>query len=79
MRPDTQADRALFKALNESDYDYWYSRTTADFEAAGQQELLNWCPLLGAMKELNAPLKWSSFTETHIFNSNKVFAEYSVG
>ncbi len=28
------------------------------------------------MRELNAPLKWSSFTETHIFNSNKVFAEY---
>lgn len=78
MQPDTPADRALFKALNEADYGYWHSQSTEDFEAAGQQELLNWCPLLGAMQELKAPLKWSSFTETHIFNSNKVFAEYSV-
>ena len=76
MRPDTSADRALFKALNESDYPYWHQRTTDDFEASGQQELLNWCPLLGAMQELGASLKWSSFTETHIFNSNKVFVEY---
>ena len=45
-------------------------------EDAGQQELLNWCPLLGAMQELGARLDWSDFVETHVFNSNKVFAAY---
>ena len=76
LRPDTVADRQLYQALTKGDYGYWYRQKTEDFEAAGQQELLNWCPLLGAMQELKATLKWSNFTETHIFNSNKVFAEF---
>jgi hypothetical protein len=38
--------------------------------------MLNWCPLLGAMDELGAKLKYSSFVETHVFNSNKVFAVF---
>jgi hypothetical protein len=28
------------------------------------------------MEELGAKLEWSNFIETHIFNSNKVFAVY---
>lgn len=76
LRPDTPSDRALYQALSEGHYGVWRKQTTEDFENAGQQELLNWCPLLGAMQELNAQLKWSSFEETHIFNSNKVFAEF---
>lgn len=76
MRPDTPADRELYRALRESDFGTWRRNSTEDFEAAGQQEMLNWCPLLGAMEELGAKLDWSSFTETHIFNSNKVFAVY---
>jgi len=43
-------------------------------EDAGQQEVLNWWALLGAMEALDAKLEWSQFVETHIFNSNKVFA-----
>jgi hypothetical protein len=43
-------------------------------EEAGQQEVLNWWPLLGAMQALGARLEWSEFVETHVFNSNKVFA-----
>lgn len=76
LRPDTQSDRALYDALTANDFDTWRGRSTEDFEAAGQQELLNWCPLLGAMEALGAKLSWSSFVETHIFNSNKVFAVY---
>jgi hypothetical protein len=41
---------------------------------AGQQEVLNWWPLLGAMESLGAKLEWSEFVQTHVFNSNKVFA-----
>lgn len=76
LRPDTPADRELYRALRENDFATWRGNTTEHFEAAGQQELLNWCPLLGAMQELGARLDWSTFTETHIFNSNKVFAVY---
>ena len=74
--PDTTADRALYQALQRGDYAAWRRNTTADFEAAGQQELLNWCPLLGAMQALGAGLAWSRFVDTHVFNSNKVFAVY---
>ena len=45
-------------------------------EAAGQQELLNWFALMGAVEALGARLEWSQWVETHIFNSNKVFAVY---
>jgi hypothetical protein len=74
--PDTAADRDLYQAMVQGDHSAWRSRTTAQFEYAGQQEMLNWCPLLGAMQELGMALAWSSFVETHVFNSNKVFAVY---
>jgi hypothetical protein len=38
--------------------------------------MLNWFALVGAMKELGARLRWSQFVETHVFNSNKVFAVF---
>jgi hypothetical protein len=76
LRPDTPADRELYRALKEHVYATWRSNSTEEFEAAGQQELLNWCPLLGAMEALGARLDYHSFVETHIFNSNKVFAVY---
>lgn len=76
LMPDTAADRALYQAMVEGDNSAWRSRTTEQFEYAGQQEMLNWCPLLGAMQELGMALSWSSFVETHVFNSNKVFAVY---
>ena len=78
LRPDTPSDRALHAALLEERYAAWRAQTTREFEDAGQQEVLNWCPLLGAMQALSAPLAWSAFIETHIFNSNKVFAAYRV-
>jgi hypothetical protein len=76
LRPDTPADRQLYQALVEKDYATWRGNSTEDFEAAGQQEMLNWCPLLGAMETLGARLEHSTFIETHVFNSNKVFAVY---
>ena len=56
----------------------WRETALADLEAAGQQELLNWFPLLGAMAELGQPLDWSDFVATDVFNSNKVFATFGV-
>ena len=76
LRPDTESDRVLYQALRESDYDAWRSTGLEAIEAAGEQEVLNWFALLGAMEELGAPLEWSDWVETDVFNSNKAFAIY---
>lgn len=77
LNPDTPSDRALYDALAVADFDRWEQTTTADIEDAGQQEVLNWFCLMGAVRELGlgAPT-WSNFVETHCFNSNKVFAKW---
>lgn len=76
LRPDTAADRRLYAALVDGDYATWRGQSLAAFERAGQQEMLNWSPLMGAMASLGARLAWSDFVETDAFNSNKVFAIY---
>lgn len=77
LRPDTPSDRRLYDALTRGDFDAWRSTSLAEVEDAGQQELLNWFPLLGAMQALGRPVpSWSDFVETGVFNSNKVFATY---
>jgi hypothetical protein len=76
LRPDTDQDRRLYDAMTAHDHAYWRSRTLNDVELAGQQEVLNWWALVGAMESLGARLEWSEFVETNIFNSNKVFAIY---
>jgi hypothetical protein len=77
LRPDTPADRRLYEALRAADYEAWRATALQEVEDAGQQEVLNWFALAGAMQELGARLEWSEFVETHVFNSNKVFAVYA--
>ncbi|MGH8891993.1 MAG: extradiol ring-cleavage dioxygenase [Actinomycetes bacterium] len=78
LRPDTDSDRRLHDAMSTGDLDAWRSTPLDEIEAAGQQELLNWFPLLGAMEALGQKVPaWSDFAETGIFNSNKVFAAYN--
>ncbi|WP_020498672.1 hypothetical protein [Sciscionella marina] len=74
LMPDMDADRALYRALVDGDLDTWLRVRGDDLAAAGQQEMLNWFCLLGAMTEIEAPLSWSALVETYIFNSNKCFA-----
>jgi hypothetical protein len=38
---------------------------------------LNWFALAGAMERTGAAPTWSTFVETSIFNSNKVFATFA--
>jgi hypothetical protein len=77
LRPDTPSDRRLYDAMTSGDLDAWRSTSLEEIEGAGQQELLNWFPLLGAMEALGQKVPaWSNFAETGIFNSNKVFAAY---
>ncbi|WP_214368738.1 extradiol ring-cleavage dioxygenase [Pseudonocardia sp. H11422] len=76
LRPDTPADRALYESLAAGDYEAWLKTTGDDVVAAGQQEMLNWFCLMGAMAELGHRPSWSSFVETDVFNSNKCFAVF---
>ena len=78
LRPDTESDRHLYDSMVAGDYEFWRSTSLQQVEEAGQQEVLNWWTLVGAMEALGAKLEWSEFVETHIFNSNKVFAVFEV-
>ncbi|HET9090945.1 MAG TPA: hypothetical protein VFN50_00955, partial [Acidimicrobiales bacterium] len=76
LRPDGEADRRFYEALQADDFDFWRTTTVSDLEDSGQQEMLNWFVLLGAMERLGRSLSWSSYVATDVFNSNKVFALY---
>lgn len=74
--PDIDADRRLFEALRDGDYGTWRKVTTDDVVDSGQQEMLNWFCLAGAMEELDRRPSQCEFIETHVFNSNKCFATF---
>jgi hypothetical protein len=74
MQPDIAQDRELYDALLNRDFDRWRSTSLKQIEESGEQELLNWFALAGAVKTLDLPCVWSDFVETHLFNSSKVTA-----
>lgn len=76
LRPDVAADRRLYEALATRDLAAWHRYQTEELEDAGQQEMLNWFCLLGAVEELDQKPRWTEFLESHIFNSSKVFAVF---
>jgi hypothetical protein len=72
--PDVDSDRALYDAMLRGDTEMWRNTKLADIEFSGQHELLNWFCLVGAMTELKKKVTWSQFTETYVYNSDKVAA-----
>ncbi|HXG37007.1 MAG TPA: extradiol ring-cleavage dioxygenase [Dehalococcoidia bacterium] len=74
LHPDVEADRELFAALREGDYERWRERPLAALEESGQHEVLNWYCLLGAMAELGRKPDEAELVESWIFNSDKCFA-----
>lgn len=76
LQPDVAADRALYEAMVAGDYRLWRDTPLAAVEDAGQQEVLNWFALVGAMDALGARVRWSEFVETWVFNSSKVAAVF---
>lgn len=76
LMPDMDADRRLYDQMVGGDYQALARNSLAEIEEAGQQETLNWFALFGAMQRAEQPLRWSTFVETYVFNSNKVFAIY---
>jgi len=72
--PDIDSDRARFEELRAGDYDAWRNLPTSAIEAAGQQEMLNWMCLAGAMEELGRKAEIIDYIETYAFNSDKCLA-----
>lgn len=77
MYPDVENDRKLYDALVKGDFDYWRSVTEPEVVDRGEQEVLNWWALLGAMEELgHKEPSYHGYVESYVMNSNKCFAAY---
>ena len=57
----------------------WKDLRTADLEQAGQQEMLNWVCLAGAMDALGGARSGAKLVETYVLAANKVFAVFEAG
>lgn len=77
MQPDIVSDRAFYDAMVAGDYARWREAPLDAIEESGQQELLNWFALMGAMDALGQRCSWAEFVETHVFNSSKVAAIFA--
>lgn len=71
--PDTPADRAMYEDLRAANYAAWRTRSGQAVEDSGQQEILNWMCLAGALSALDRKPKETGFVDTWIFNSSKTF------
>ena len=71
--PDTPADRRMYEALRDCDWQTWRSYSGAAVEDSGQQEILNWSCLAGALSVLERKPETTGFVDTWIFNSSKAF------
>ncbi len=78
LYPDLPSDRARFEELRDGEMGRWRTLTTAQLEDAGQQELLNWVCLAGAMHELGLRPVWTDLAETYIYAAPKAFAIFGV-
>ena len=74
--PDHEADRAAFEQLKDNRQIEWKDMSLTQIEAAGQQELLNWVCLAGAMHELEQKIEVIDYLETWVFNSQKCMAVF---
>jgi hypothetical protein len=77
LYPDIDADRALYEALRAGDYQTWRQTPLSAIEESGQQEVLNWMCLVGAMAELGRRPQEAELIQTYIFNSSKCFAYFT--
>jgi Catalytic LigB subunit of aromatic ring-opening dioxygenase len=73
LYPDTPADRRMYEHLRDGNYDEWRNYPAQAVEDSGQQELLNWMCLVGALSALERKPRETGFVDTWIFNSSKAF------
>jgi len=72
--PDVDSDRQRFDELKSGNYTAWRDLTIDQIEDAGENELLNWIPLAGAMHELGQQPSYCDFIESYLMNSCKCVA-----
>jgi hypothetical protein len=77
LYPDLESDRSRFEELRDGRLSLWRNLSTAQVEDAGQQELLNWVCLAGAMDALGRKPDWVDLVETYIFAAPKAFAVFN--
>ncbi len=75
--PDVEADLRCFEDLKAGRYTKFRDMNLKDIEEAGQQEVLNWVCLAGAMHELDSKPEFIDFVGSWIFNSSKVMATFA--
>jgi hypothetical protein len=71
-----EADRQRFEDLQRGDLIAWRNVPLSAIEESGQQEVLNWMCLVGAMAELQRKPDVLDYVETYVFNSNKCMAVF---
>src|SRR2546426_6707037 len=74
LYPDVDADRALYDKLRVGDYEAWRGTSLPALEESGQEEMLNWMCLAGALAELDRQPAAPEVVPAFIFNSSKCFA-----
>ncbi|MEE8517825.1 MAG: extradiol ring-cleavage dioxygenase [Dehalococcoidia bacterium] len=74
--PDTESDKARYEELKAGNLEAWRNIPISQIEACGQQEMLNWMCLAGAMQELGKKPVHTEFVESYVFVSNKVVAHF---
>jgi hypothetical protein len=73
LYPDTPADRQMYEHLTRGNYEAWRDYPAHAVEDSGQQEILNWMCLAGALSALERKPQQTGFVDTWIFNSSKTF------
>jgi hypothetical protein len=73
LYPDRTADRLMYEYLRDGDYEAWRKYPAQTVEDSGQQEILNWMCLVGALSALGRKPRETGFVDTWIFNSSKAF------
>jgi len=72
--PDVASDKARHAELAAGDYAAWRTLSIGTLQDAGQHELLNWMPMVGAMHQLGQQPAYCEFLESWLMNSNKCVA-----
>jgi hypothetical protein len=79
MQPNVEFDRKMFAELRSGNLTAFRNLDLSTLEATGNQEMLDWCALAGAMAELGNRCVWAEMAETYVFNSSKVSAIFAPG
>lgn len=63
----------MYQHLRDGNCEAWRNYPAQAVEDSGQQEILNWMCLVGALSALERKPRETGFVDTWIFNSSKTF------